>query len=113
MKSNSCLPEGYNYRPLPDGLYIGYSEIEGNGLFTSKRFPTAFNFGISHLDVDNQLIRTPLGGFINCSLTPNCVITKFREDSKEHNLLALTTINPGEELTVNYRESTCGITSCK
>ena len=25
-----------NYRPLPDGLYIGLSTIEGNGLFTHK-----------------------------------------------------------------------------
>ena len=108
-----CLPEGYSYRPLPDGLYIGYSEIEGNGLFASKRFPAAFKFGICHIDVEDKLVRTPLGGFINCSLTPNCIITKFKEESNEHYLLALQTIQPNEEITVNYKESTCGITSCK
>jgi len=32
-----------NYRPLPEGLYIGNSIIEGNGLFTKKELKKVKN----------------------------------------------------------------------
>lgn len=105
----SELPPNYTYRPLPEGLYIGNSAIEGNGLFTRKSFVAYHNFGTTHHLQGEELIRTPLGGFINHSKTPNCVITNFGDcKSKVYWLLAIRYILPGEELTVNYYESSCG-----
>lgn len=104
-----CLPEGYSYRPLPDGLYIGYSEIEGNGLFTSKTIVAYSELGITHIRVGNELIRTPLGGFINHSTTPNCIITNFNRCDQPNDWLMTTRyIKEGEELTANYFLSSCG-----
>ena len=37
------------YRPLPKELYIGLSEIEGNGLFTSESLESDLELGISHI----------------------------------------------------------------
>ena len=59
-----------NYRPLPDGLYIGISEIDGNGLFTRKELKEGDEMGITHIrynsdDFHSNYIRTPLGGFYN------------------------------------------------
>ena len=66
-----------NYRPLPEGLYIGNSKIEGNGLFTYIELKKSEELGISHIrynsdDFHSNYIRTPLGGFVNHSNTPNC-----------------------------------------
>ena len=32
----SKLPKNYTYRPLPKELFIGFSDIEGNGLFAGE-----------------------------------------------------------------------------
>ena len=61
------------YKPLPTGLFIKDSNIEGQGLFTNKDLTISCNLGTSHYEIDKMLIRTPLGGFINHSNTPNCV----------------------------------------
>ena len=37
------------FRPLPDGLYIGMSNIEGNGLFTYEPMDKGLELGISHV----------------------------------------------------------------
>ena len=37
------------YRPLPDGLYIGMSSIEGNGLFTLNYIDEGTELGITHI----------------------------------------------------------------
>jgi len=34
------------YRPLPDGLYVGMSVIEGNGLFTNKELKEVKKWGL-------------------------------------------------------------------
>ena len=62
-----------NYRPLPDGLYIGVSSIEGQGLYTDRALAKGCQLGESHYRIatnDNPsvhmeenkttLIRTPL-----------------------------------------------------
>ena len=62
------------YRPLPDGLTIKNSPIEGLGLFTNVEIKKNTFIGITHIrdeQFDNKYIRTPLGGFYNHSNEPN------------------------------------------
>ena len=93
------------YRPLPKELYIGMSEIEGNGLFTSESLKPGLELGISHIkyesgDFHSDYIRTPLGGFINHDeKNPNCVAY---ECGKFLKLKTIKDIRLGEELTLNY-----------
>ena len=99
-----------NYRPLPKDVRLGFSDIEGVGVFAKKDIEKGHNFGMSHLKLGERLIRTPLGGFINHADVPNCYKTALRytqeDDSKIHykiwNLIALDDIKEGEELTVTY-----------
>ena len=61
------------YRPLPDGLTIKNSPIEGLGLFSTVEIKKNTFIGITHIrdeQFDNKYIRTPLGGFYNHSNDP-------------------------------------------
>ena len=61
------------YRPLPDGLTIKNSPIEGLGLFTNVDIKKNTFIGVTHIrdeQFDNKYIRTPLGGFYNHSNDP-------------------------------------------
>jgi len=96
--------ETKEYRPLPDGLYIGMSSIEGNGLFTRKLIEKGVELGITHIkndsgDFHSNFIRTPLAGFANHTKTPNCGIYECGEYLKMKTILD---INEGDELTLNY-----------
>ena len=59
------------YKPLPYDMFIEESMIDGQGLFASKDIPKGTDLGISHYQIEKdkmspvELIRTPLGGFIN------------------------------------------------
>ena len=96
------------YKPLPDGLIIKKSSIEGQGLFTTKFIEKDVKLGLCHVLVDDEIIRTPLGGFINHSEKPNCV--KIRgvlglKEVEQYNKYFLYTKRPikaWEELTVKY-----------
>ena len=89
------------YRPLPDYLTIQPSKIEGLGLFAIKDIPAYEVIGMTHAkwygEPDN-LLRTPLGGFINHSDTPNCEI----QGKMTRYLYTLEDIEAGTELTVKY-----------
>ena len=61
------------YRPLPDSLSIKQSGINGVGLFAQEDLAQGTNLGMSHLELGKLIIRTPLGGFVNHSNTPNCI----------------------------------------
>lgn len=94
------------YRPLPEGLTIRESSIEGLGLFATKHFKKDTVIGITHIENENfqhGLIRTPLGGFINHSEEPN---TKTEGHASIYgNVLILKTIkdiSPGDELLLKY-----------
>ena len=52
------------YKPLPKELRLGFSDIHDIGLFAKEDIPVGTNFGMSHIQISNTLIRTPLGGFI-------------------------------------------------
>ena len=115
------------YRPLPEGLTIKESSIDGLGIFATKRIEALVNLGMSHIrnegsivvkgyeeseytledkKFENGYIRTPLGGFINHSDTPNCFkgedIRHHKGLSKYLYLWTNQVIEEGEELTVKY-----------
>ena len=99
------------YRPLPKELRLGFSKIHDIGLFAKGDIPVATNFGMSHIQVSDTIIRTPLGGFINHSDNPNCEKVKlfFTNEDKQPaynfskwNLVTIKDIKEGEELTLKY-----------
>jgi len=62
------------YRPLPDGLTIKKSPIEGLGLYASKDIKSNVFIGLTHIldeRFENNYLRTPLGGFYNHADIPN------------------------------------------
>ena len=87
------------YRPLPYGLTLKKSSIEGYGIFATEDFEEDTKIGLSHLVVDGDLIRTPLGGFINHSNTPNVIKEKVKD---RYYLYTIKDIKKGEELTLRY-----------
>ena len=100
-----------NYQPLPKELRLGFSKIHDIGVFAKQKIPMATNFGMTHFQIGKNLIRTPLGGFLNHSDDPNCekVKLKFTNEDKEPsyvfnkwNLITLRDIKAGEELTLTY-----------
>ena len=102
------LEKKKTYQPLPDGLIIQKSSIEGQGLFTTKFIDKNVKLGLSHIVVDGELIRTPLGGFVNHSDKPNCIKVKGvlgLKEVEQYNKYFLYTSRPvkaWEELTVKY-----------
>ena len=123
--------EKKNYRPLSHDLFIEESLINGQGLFASNDIPKGTDLGISHIKIEKdkmsatELIRTPLGGFINHQPIvkelvridkdnatdelvevsgPNCIKVQARPDGAkvEYNLHTRKDIKAGEELTLEY-----------
>ena len=113
------------YKPLTDNLFIEESMIDGQGLFASNDIPEGTDLGISHIEIEKdkmaalEMIRTPLGGFINHEKTvketngedkdvevsgPNCKRIKGRMDGCkiEYSLITRRDIKAGEELTLEY-----------
>lgn len=91
------------YRPLPEGLTIKESGIEGLGLFATKPFSKGYEFGITHIKDDRfpeGHIRTPLGGFYNHSESPNC--ESVVKDDYQY-LVALEDIEADTKLTSSYK----------
>ena len=98
------------YKPLPESLTIQQSGINGLGLFARESLKQGTNLGMTHLKLNGNLFRTPLGGFINHSDTPNVVKVELlmtyengtKVNYKKWNLMTLRDIKKGEELTVTY-----------
>tara|TARA_R110000850_G_C9740712_1_gene444337 strand:+ start:356 stop:682 length:327 start_codon:yes stop_codon:yes gene_type:complete len=101
------------YRPLHEYLTIKESKIEGLGLFATDEIYEDICLGVTHVhDIrfEDSLIRTPLGGFINHSDNPNCIIKTEEEGFTNREsgfplrnyLYSLKPIQDGEELTVRY-----------
>jgi len=90
------------YRPLPEYLTILESKIDGIGLFAVSKIEANTELGISHIKderFENGWIRTPLGGFINHSETPNCTV---QERGDFLILSTMSYIEAGEELTLDF-----------
>ena len=91
------------YKPLPESLTIKQSRINGLGLFADQKGMQGTNFGVSHYKFNGDIIRTPLGGFINHSNTPNVVKIELKDNNyKKWNLVTLKDIEKGEEVTIRY-----------
>ena len=98
------------YKPLPESVTIKPSGVHGLGLFADQKIMRGTNLGMSHLKLGDTIFRTPLGGFINHSNTPNVEKTvllmvnedKVKFDYKKWNLITLRDIKEGEEITVRY-----------
>ena len=109
------------YKPLPHGLFIEESSINGQGLHTNVKLAEETNLGMSHIELGKLTFRTPLGGFINHSDKPNCVKVKslltrqewnhrtdLPDNKYDHNftkwnLMVIEDIEEGEELTLKYK----------
>ena len=93
--------EEWMYKPLPNALTIKPSDIEGLGLFATEDIPNSTSLGVCHITdkVTKELIRTPLGGFINHSEKPNC---RRVEIQRFFYLETITDIKKGEEITLKY-----------
>ena len=91
------------YRPLPKGLTIMKSRIDGIGLFATMDIPSDYDFGISHVPnskFENGYIRTPLGGFINHSDNPNCKVVTDVDGN--YRLVSTQFLSIGDEITLKY-----------
>tara|TARA_R110000764_G_scaffold105941_1_gene191643 strand:+ start:93 stop:476 length:384 start_codon:yes stop_codon:yes gene_type:complete len=106
-----------NYKPLPSGLIIKDSGIQGQGVFTTRDLHVGCELGESHYRIDtsgvesinqeenkNLFIRTPLGGFINHSEEPNCHRKQIRlkPGFDKWIITVIKNIAAGEELTLKY-----------
>ena len=88
------------YKPLPNNLTIQKSDIDGLGIFATKDIKKNINLGVMHHITEfNNVIRTPLGGFINHNNTPNC---KTFYEGRLISIITLTDIKAGEEITLKY-----------
>ena len=92
------------YQPLPDSLCIGDSKIHGQGLIAKENITEGTDLGVSHYRKGDEVIRTPLGGFINHSEEPNMVRKQIRIEPYWDKWTITTTedIKKGEELTLKY-----------
>ena len=87
------------YKPLPDNLELRPSEIHGYGVFALEDIPAGKVLGLSHIQ-SPELIRTPLGGYINHSMNPNCI--RILEGNRWY-LQSIQEIEEGEEITLMYK----------
>jgi len=98
------IKEKNMYKPLPESLTIKQSGINGLGLFAKEGIAQGTNLGTTHIKIEDEIIRTPLGGFINHSNTPNVVKVELHDEKfqKKWALVTLRDIKKEEELTVRY-----------
>lgn len=93
------------YKPLPEYLAIGPSDIHGAGIFATDDIPKAIEMGISHVydpEFKDNYIRTPLGGFINHSESPNCELIDRDENYHYKTVRTIKKIEAGNEITLKY-----------
>ena len=94
------------YRPLPDGITIGKSGIDGLGVVATTEFKADTVLGIVHIANKNfphGYIRTALGAFYNHSDNPNCIILDgYWHQIPVKYLVTKTDIKKDEELTAKY-----------
>lgn len=104
LKEYDDLDKLKEYHPLPTGLIIADSGISGQGIFATRRLVAGTELGVSHYRIDGELIRTPLGGFINHANEPNCLKSQVRIKPyyDKWNLIVNEDIDEGEELTLKY-----------
>ena len=94
------------YKPLPDGITIKESNVQGLGLFATKDFKEDIVLGIVHIldkNFPHGAIRTALGAFYNHSDAPNCITKNgYWHQIPVKYLVTLRDIEANEELTAKY-----------
>ena len=100
QKMNNKVFTKSTYRPLPPGLTIKASNIDGLGLCATRNIDAGTVLGVTHHYSAGSTTRTPLGGFINHSNTPNCYISVSDSENILHTVMP---VRKGQELTVYYR----------
>ena len=94
------------YKPLPNGITIKESAVQGLGLFATQNFDKNVVFGIVHIKNKNfphGHIRTALGAFYNHSVAPNCKTYQgFWHQLPVVYLMSIKNIKADEELTAKY-----------
>ena len=94
------------YKPLPNGITIKESALQGLGLFATQNFNKNVVFGIVHIKNKNfphGHIRTALGAFYNHSETPNCKsLQGFWHQLPVVYLMSIKDIKADDELTAKY-----------
>ena len=93
------------YKPLPDYLSIGPSDIHGAGIIAKDDIPSDIEIGISHVydpNFQHEYIRTPLGGFMNHNDDPNCELIDDDENTDYKKIRTIKKIEAGKELTLKY-----------
>ena len=68
-------------------------------MFATREIRKDTVLGVSHIQVQDELFRTPLGGFLNHSETSNCVRVKV---NNKWYLKTTIDIMPEQELTLTY-----------
>ena len=109
-----------SYMPLPSSLRIEDSDVHGQGLFAKEDIPKGTDLGVSHVfvmrDWDGEVWgtkywqRTPLGGFINHSETPNTIA---EIEGPLSYFFTIKDIKAGEELFTKYEQEKVGGTGIK
>ena len=96
------------YKPMPEKVELKPSGIHGYGVLAAEDIGPNYMIGMSHVilfedgDQKKNIIRTPLGGYINHSDSPNCErIVK----GKYHYIKTIKALKVGQELTVKYKLS--------
>ena len=94
------------YRPLPDGITIGKSGIDGLGVVATRDFKKDVVLGIVHIRNKNfphGFIRTALGAFYNHNDNPNCVVLDgYWHQIPVKYLVTSKNIKKDDELTAKY-----------
>ena len=91
------------YQALPSRLHIKDSPIAGQGIFAKEDIPSDLELGVSHVVVDEDIMRTPIGGFVNHSDEPNCIKYSKKQDwGKIYYMKTIKEIKKGEELFLKY-----------
>jgi SET domain-containing protein len=91
------------YQALPSSLHIKDSPIAGQGIFAKEDIPSDLELGVSHVVVDEDIMRTPIGGFVNHSDEPNCIKYSKKQDwGKIYYMKTIKEIKKGEELFLKY-----------
>ena len=80
-------------------MEVKESDVAGQGVYAKEDIPKDTILRVSHVIMDDEIHRTPLGGFINHSDKPNCM--KYLEGNKYY-IKTTKKIGWGNELFLKY-----------
>ena len=107
-----------HYKALPACMEVRNTEESGHGLYATMDIPAGSYLGISHVAlsieqenlVKRNYVRTPIGGLINHSEPPTCVLVRHPQPERPGRLGLVThmwsvkPIKKGSEITCFYTD---------